>query len=91
MTGEIDILTLTAALIGATSLIFAAKGNVWAQILMIFLLCTGICVKRYCIDYFVGYGIYQRSVIFSSGSKFHDLFPKCYVRIYQLEEERSKD
>ena len=69
-------LTLTAALIGATSLIFAAKGNVWAQILMIFLLCTGICVKRYCIDYFVGYGIYQRSVIFSSGSKFHDLFPK---------------
>ena len=41
MTGEIDILTLTAALIGATSLIFAAKGNVWAQILMIFLLCTG--------------------------------------------------
>lgn len=35
MTGEIDILTLTAALIGATSLIFAAKGNVWAQILMI--------------------------------------------------------
>lgn len=35
MTGEIDILTLTTALIGATSLIFAAKGNVWAQILMI--------------------------------------------------------
>lgn len=35
MTGEIDILTLAAALIGATSLIFAAKGNVWAQILMI--------------------------------------------------------
>ena len=57
----------------------------------IFLLCTGICVKRYCIDYFVGYGIYQSSVIFSSGSKFHDLFPKWYVRIYQLEEERSKD
>ena len=35
MTGKIDILTLAAALIGATSLIFAAKGNVWAQILMI--------------------------------------------------------
>lgn len=37
MTGKIDSLTLTAALIGATSLIFAAKGNVWAQILMIIL------------------------------------------------------
>lgn len=35
MTGKIDILTLAAALIGATSLIFEAKGNVWAQILMI--------------------------------------------------------
>ena len=28
MTGKIDILTLAAALIGATSLIFAAKANV---------------------------------------------------------------
>lgn len=35
ITGKIDILTLAAALIGATSLILAAKGNVWAQILMI--------------------------------------------------------
>lgn len=35
MTGTIDLLTLAAAMIGATSLIFAAKGNVWAQILMI--------------------------------------------------------
>lgn len=35
MTGKIDVLTLAAAMIGATSLIFAAKGNVWAQILMI--------------------------------------------------------
>lgn len=33
--GHLDILTLAAALIGVTSLIFAAKGNVWAQILMI--------------------------------------------------------
>lgn len=33
--GQLDILTLAAALIGVTSLIFAAKGNVWAQILMI--------------------------------------------------------
>lgn len=32
---DVDWLTLTAALIGVTSLIFAAKGNVWAQILMI--------------------------------------------------------
>lgn len=30
-----DILTLIAAIIGVTSLIFAAKGNVWSQILMI--------------------------------------------------------
>lgn len=30
-----DLLTLIAALVGVTSLIFAAKGNVWAQILMI--------------------------------------------------------
>lgn len=35
MTSKIDVLTLIAALIGVTSLIFAAKGNVWAQILMI--------------------------------------------------------
>lgn len=33
--GSADILTLTAAAVGVTSLIFAAKGNVWAQILMI--------------------------------------------------------
>ena len=32
---ELDALTLAAALIGVTSLVFAAKGNVWAQILMI--------------------------------------------------------
>lgn len=32
---EFDLLTLLAASIGVTSLIFAAKGNVWAQILMI--------------------------------------------------------
>lgn len=33
--GDVDALTMFAALIGVTSLIFAAKGNVWAQILMI--------------------------------------------------------
>lgn len=33
--GDLDLLTLLAALVGATSLIFAAKGNVWAQILMV--------------------------------------------------------
>ena len=32
---DIDLLTLAAACIGVTSLLFAAKGNVWAQILMI--------------------------------------------------------
>ena len=34
MTGNIDLLTLAATCIGATALIFAAKGNVWSQILM---------------------------------------------------------
>jgi nicotinamide mononucleotide transporter len=48
MTGKIDILTLAAALIGATSLIFAAKGNVWAQILMIiFCILYGIISWRF--------------------------------------------
>lgn len=32
---NIELLTLIAACVGVTSLIFAAKGNVWAQILMI--------------------------------------------------------
>lgn len=31
--GDVDLPTLVAALVGVTSLIFAAKGNVWAQIL----------------------------------------------------------
>lgn len=35
LTADLDILTLAAALIGVTSLVFAAKGNVWAQILMV--------------------------------------------------------
>ena len=35
LSGDIDLLTLLAACVGITSLIFAAKGNVWAQILMI--------------------------------------------------------
>lgn len=29
ISGDLDVLTLLAALIGVTSLIFAAKGNVW--------------------------------------------------------------
>lgn len=32
---HVDWLTLIAAMIGVTSLVFAAKGNVWAQVLMI--------------------------------------------------------
>lgn len=32
---DFDLLILTAALVGVTSLIFATKGNVWAEILMI--------------------------------------------------------
>lgn len=35
LSGDIDLLILIAAWIGITSLIFAAKGNVWSQILMI--------------------------------------------------------
>ncbi len=35
LSGGIDFLTLIAAWIGITSLILAAKGNVWSQILMI--------------------------------------------------------
>lgn len=35
MTEQVEPLTLAAADIGITALIFAAKGNVWAQILMI--------------------------------------------------------
>lgn len=35
LSGNFDLLTLVAACIGVTSLIFAAKGNVWSQILMI--------------------------------------------------------
>lgn len=35
VTGQVEPLTLAAADIGITALIFAAKGNVWAQILMI--------------------------------------------------------
>lgn len=33
---KLDLLTLLAVSIGVTSLIFAAKGNVWAQILIVF-------------------------------------------------------
>ena len=35
LSGDISLLTLITAWIGVTSLIFAAKGNVWSQILMI--------------------------------------------------------
>lgn len=46
--GHLDILILAAALIGVTSLIFAAKGNVWAQILMIvFSILYGIISYRF--------------------------------------------
>lgn len=48
ISGGIDWLTLIAALIGVTSLIFAAKGNVWAQILMImFSVLYGIISYRF--------------------------------------------
>lgn len=35
VTGDIDMITMIAACVGITSLVFAAKGNAWAQILMI--------------------------------------------------------
>lgn len=45
---NIDILTLVAARVGITSLVFAAKGNVWAQILMIiFSILYGIISWRF--------------------------------------------
>lgn len=46
---ELDPLTLLAASIGVTSLIFAAKGNVWSQILMIvFSILYGVISWRFC-------------------------------------------
>ena len=48
LTGNIDFLTLIAACVGVTSLIFAAKGNVWAQILMVvFSILYGIISWRF--------------------------------------------
>lgn len=48
ISGDIDFLTLTAAWIGITSLIFAAKGNVWSQVLMIvFSILYGIISWRF--------------------------------------------
>ncbi|MDD6057451.1 MAG: nicotinamide riboside transporter PnuC [Clostridiales bacterium] len=45
---DFDLLTLLAALIGVTSLILAAKGNVWAQVLMIvFSILYGIISWRF--------------------------------------------
>lgn len=45
---DVDWLTLVAAMIGVTSLVFAAKGNVWAQILMIiFSILYGIISYRF--------------------------------------------
>lgn len=48
ITTDFNLLTLVAALIGVTSLIFAAKGNVWAQVLMvIFSIMYGIISFRF--------------------------------------------
>ena len=48
VSGNLDLLTLLAAIVGVTSLIFAAKGNVWAQILMIvFSILYGIISWRF--------------------------------------------
>ena len=46
--GDVDLPTLVAALVGVTSLIFAEKGNVWAQILMVvFSILYGIISWRF--------------------------------------------
>ncbi len=48
ISNNIDWLTFIATLVGVTSLIFAAKGNVWAQILMIlFSILYGIISYRF--------------------------------------------
>lgn len=48
LSAEPDLLTLIAACVGITSLIFAAKGNVWAQILMVaFSILYGIISWRF--------------------------------------------
>lgn len=48
VSGDLDLFTLLAALVGATSLIWAAKGNVWSQILMIvFSILYGIISWRF--------------------------------------------
>lgn len=48
VSGSVDVLTLVAVCVGITSLIFAAKGNVWAQILMIvFSILYGIILWRF--------------------------------------------
>ncbi len=49
LAGDVDPLTLAATFVGITSLIFAAKGNVWAQILMIlFSVLYGVISWRFC-------------------------------------------
>ena len=46
--GSFDVLTLAATWVGITSLIFAAKGNVWAQFLMVaFSILYGILSFRF--------------------------------------------
>lgn len=48
VSGDFSLLTLIAALFGVTSLIFAAKGNVWAQIIIIiFCILYGIISWRF--------------------------------------------
>ena len=48
LSGNMDIITIAEACIGITSLILAAKGNVWAQILMIvFSILYGILSWRF--------------------------------------------
>lgn len=48
LTEKVDLITMVAACIGVTSLVFAAKGNVWAQLLMIvFSILYGIISWRF--------------------------------------------
>lgn len=68
MSVNFDLLTLAAALIGVTALIFAAKGNVWAQILSIrqsvILILAGIFVTA--IFYYVLKMLNTPNIVFST-------------------------
>lgn len=69
LSGNIDLITLIATCVGITSLIFVAKGNVWAQILMIiFSILYGIISWRfrYCEEMITYLGMTMPMAIWST-------------------------